>query len=202
MTVHRSFSALLLATFAGTVLTASCRGVESFPEEAPVKPPRAAKPPTAPAPTPSADAILRDGFYRLRYPAGWRVERHGGGLIRADIVSPDGGSGVQVRLRDLGDADPGSFARRHLDRFAADMVGHWQGRLEPLGRDRVRVGGGELFEAAMIHHRPDGSAWLLKEYLWFADEGVVILQAGTPLASRTRVEPLLDGIAMSLQRVE
>jgi hypothetical protein len=146
------------------------------------------------------EGVFSDGFYTFGYPAGWRLSDTTGerGLIRADLVSPDGSSGLQVRVQETAGADVDAFVDRYLERFVEDMNGHWPGTLTQVSRSSVVVAGHRMVTVALVHRRDDGSAWLLKQYLWFAPAQVVILQAGTPLEERHRVEPVLDGIAASL----
>ena len=145
--------------------------------------------------------VFEDGFYSLRYPEGWRLTdaTARGGMIRADLVSPDGGSGLQVRIQETSGEEVDAFVDRYVAAFVDDMRGHWRGTLTVSGRRDLTVAGHRLVTVDLVHRRDDGSSWLLKQYLWFAPPQVVILQAGTPLEQRTVNEPVLDAIASSLE---
>jgi hypothetical protein len=159
-------------------------------------PPAAAKNDSSPLPR-----AFEDGVYSLRFPTGWRLTDHTarGGMIRADLVSPDGGSGLQVRLLETSGEDVDAFVERYVAAFVDDMRSHWRGTVSVAGRRSLTVAGHRLVTVSLTHRRDDGSAWLLKQYLWFSPPQVVVLQAGTPLAERDRIEPVLDAIAASLE---
>jgi hypothetical protein len=144
--------------------------------------------------------VFRDRTYRLRYPANWRLEDHSKAqkLIRADLISPSGDAGAQVRVQTISPgANREAFVDTYVARFISDMKGRWGGEIKVVDRVASRA---DLIAVSLTHHRRDGQAWFFKEHLWFSDGQVVILQSGTRLANRDRDEPILDAIAATLQR--
>lgn len=143
----------------------------------------------------SGDANLyrdRHNGFSIRYPEGWTVQGHpfSRNLIRADLVSADGKTGLQVRIYPSEFRAFSGFVAWYTEQFLREMPN------TSLLDERYRSSGD--FPVCTITF--DGrrrNGYFLKSYLIWTGKRIFVLQGGTPYARKSRDEPLLDSIAAS-----
>lgn len=136
--------------------------------------------------------------FRIRYPGTWEFQDHSpaDGLIRADINDGDM-AGIQVRVQTGITQDLETFANIYIEQFKQDMLSHWQGELGEIDRAFEKMGRHEGFRCALMHKRPDGKKWFLKQFLWKRGDTVYIFQCGALSGYIHFYEPMFDKMAGS-----
>ena len=151
---------------------------------------------------PELEKVLvdRENGYRVRYPSSWKVRRHRGStdLVKADLTSPDGRSGINIRVYRNIRGSFRAFTLRYVEDFVGDMQGHHGSPLRVLSRSHGQIGEHDGFMASFMLPR-GGEQYYLKQYLWPRPGGdrVHVFQSGCPADQRATNEPVLDAIAES-----
>lgn len=137
---------------------------------------------------------LQNGF-EIRYPASWSVKGRprSNGLIKADLVSGDKKTGVQIRIYQNRFADFSDFVDWYITQFEKDMADP-----ELLSRQEKRIAGHEGCRLSFDGRRRNG--YFLVTHLLSSGEDVFVFQSGTPFDSRSVYEPVLDRIVDSFIR--
>lgn len=181
--------------------TAAHEGEEELEEEAEVQPDGSddttlGRSGGVPTTVPLTDQ--REG-YVVDVPVGWTVEDRTAGahMIRADLTR--GSTGLQIRVMNAGSATVEGFMSGHVDRFSGEMASHWGGTIDGVHRECRPLGRHHGCKTALLHHRPDGKAWLLVQYAWVRDGRACVMQAGALNEERSTQEPLLDSVAESFR---
>lgn len=139
--------------------------------------------------------------YRIRYPDSWQMNDHttrttGSGLIRADFSDGEL-AGFQVRVQSGVTQDLETFADTYITQFMQDMQDRWKGEIGEIDRAFEKMGRHEGFRAALMHKRPDGKKWFLKQFLWKRGDEVYIFQCGALSGYIHIYEPMFDKVAGS-----
>jgi hypothetical protein len=134
---------------------------------------------------------LQNGF-GLRYPASWSVkgQPRSRGLIKADLVSRDKLTGLQIRIYKNRFSDFPKFVAWYITQFEKDMA-----YPEQLSRQGKTIAGYEGCMLSFDGRRRNG--YFLMSHLLSAKDRVFVFQSGTPFHSRYVYEPIIDRIVES-----
>ena len=140
--------------------------------------------------------IYRDAScaLELTVPPGWSARQHVDGVVRADLLSPDGRSGLQVRLLPPSALTPEAYEAGYVASFQREM-----GNPPVLERQAWCVGVFKGFNISFDGRARNG--YFLKSFVLLESDRVLVLQAGVPWSERGALEPVLDGIAASYRRL-
>jgi len=155
----------------------------------------------------SSPAIDRKRFrdhrhgYHVDYPHGWHLKdkSRGSHMIRADLTSPNGKYGFQIRRYRRGKLNFSDFVDSYLQRFKKDMGRHWKGTFSDEAIGFAPIGVHEGCKASFTLRRSDGQSWCFIEYLWQDDEQVIAFQCGIPSEEQDSLEVLFDEMAKSFR---
>ncbi len=144
----------------------------------------------------AGDGVYRDrrNGFSILYPQGWTVQGHpaSANLIKADLTSEDGKTGLQIRIYRSGFEDFSRFVDWYIEQFLKEMPK--TSLTDKLYRSIGDISGCEI---SFDGRRRNG--YFLKSYLIPDGERVFVLQSGTPYAWKGRNEPILDSIADSFE---
>ena len=137
----------------------------------------------------------RHNGFSLSYPRSWSVKGQAvsGTLIKADFLSPDKKSGLQVRLYQTRASDFYRFAEEYTERFLREMP-----RVSMLDSKFMEIAGYSGCEISFDGRARNG--YFLKSYLLHLENCVFVFQCGTPFEDRYVNEPILDEMAQSFSK--
>lgn len=140
--------------------------------------------------------------YSLEYPFGWKAQAFPDlkDLIKAEI-NKDNNTGVQIRIYQA-KKDFRDFIEWYVDDFMGQMQRHWGGNMVVYDQKFTTIAGHECFVVIFDFTRRDNKHWFFKQYLWPADNGILVLQSGTLFELRLLNEPEIDSIAKSLKFIK
>lgn len=136
----------------------------------------------------------RQNGFTIRFPQGWTVQGHptSSSLIKADLVSEDGKTGLQIRIYPSRFQEFSGFVDWYTRQFQKEMP-----KTSLMDKDYRPIGAFPGCEIRFDARRRNG--YFLKSHLIPDGKRVFVFQSGTPYAWKDKNEPLLDSIADSFE---
>lgn len=136
----------------------------------------------------------RENGFCLQIPQDWSIRKHPqqDSLIKADLVSPDRLSGIQIRIYDPHFRSFNQFITWYTRRFLSDMPA-----VEPLGTEFREIAGLWTCELSFDARKRNG--YFLKSTLVHTQNRIFVFQCGTPFSHRDIQTDVLDSIIDSFR---